>query len=70
MGHEDLEFAWQAEDPLDPEDEATMLIGLVKEGIITRNEARDMRGMEPLDEADLLMVDTAQGPILLPKPRL
>jgi HK97 family phage portal protein len=65
MGHEDLEFEWQTIDPLDPEDEATMLIGLVKEGIITRNEAREVRGMEPLDEAAALMVDTGQGPALL-----
>jgi HK97 family phage portal protein len=65
MGHADLEFAWQTSDPLAPEDQATMLIGLVKEGIITRNEARDERGMEPLDEAAALMVDTGQGPALL-----
>jgi HK97 family phage portal protein len=65
MGHADLEFAWRVEQPLDPEDQASMLIGLVKEGIITRNEARDERGMEPLDEAAALMVDTGQGPTLL-----
>jgi HK97 family phage portal protein len=64
MGETDLEFAWQADDPLDPEDHATMLIGLVKEGIITRNEARDERSMDPVEGGDELAVDTAQGPIL------
>jgi HK97 family phage portal protein len=57
MGHVDLEFAWQTVDPLDPEDQATMLIGLVKEGIITRNEARDERGMAPIPGGDELIVD-------------
>ena len=65
MGHADLEFAWASDEPLDAVDEATMLIGLVKEGIITRNEARDARGMDPVDEGDLLTVDTGQGPVLL-----
>jgi HK97 family phage portal protein len=66
MGHSDLEFAWQAVDPFDPKDQATMLIGLVKEGIITRNEARDERGMDPVEDGDELIVDAgAQGPRLL-----
>ncbi|MBF6560548.1 MAG: phage portal protein [Candidatus Binataceae bacterium] len=64
-GNTDLEFVWQTDQPLDAEDQATMLIGLVKEGIITRNEARDERGMNPEADADLLMVDTTQGPVLL-----
>jgi HK97 family phage portal protein len=64
MGHADLEFAWQVDAPLDPEDHATMLIGLVKEGIITRNEARDERGMDPVEGGDELAVDTGQGPVL------
>jgi HK97 family phage portal protein len=64
MGHADLEFAWSAEDPLDPVAEATMLAGLVKEGIITRNEARAERGMDPAPGGDELAVDTAQGPVL------
>ncbi len=65
MGHADLEFAWASEDPIDPVQEATMLIGLVKEGIITRNEARDQRGMEPVEGGDELAVDAGQGPVLL-----
>jgi len=63
MGHTDLEFAWRTADPLDPEDQATMLIGLVKEGIITRNEARDERGMNPLDGGDELMIDAGQNAV-------
>src|SRR6516165_6371102 len=65
MGHADLEFAWQTTEPLDPEDQATMLVGLVKEGIISRNEARGDRGLEPVDGGDAVMVDTGQGPVLL-----
>jgi HK97 family phage portal protein len=63
MGHIDLEFAWRTQRPLDPEDEATMLIGLVKEGIITRNEARDARGMDPIEGGDVLTVDAGQNAV-------
>jgi HK97 family phage portal protein len=66
MGHTDLEFAWRVSAPLDPQDQATVLIGLVKEGIITRNEARNERGMDPIDGGDQLMVDSlGQGPLVL-----
>jgi HK97 family phage portal protein len=64
MGHDDLEFAWQTVDPLDPEDQAMMLVSLVKEGIITRNEARSERGMDPVEGGDELAIDAgAQGPM-------
>jgi hypothetical protein len=63
MGHVDLEFAWQTLDPLDPEDEATMLVGLVKEGIMTRNEARVIRGMEPVDGGDELIIDAGANAV-------
>ena len=63
MGHPDLEFAWAANQPLAAEVQATMLAGLVKEGIITRNEARRERGMGPEAGGDRLMVDTPQGPV-------
>ena len=65
MGHDDLEFAWAAEQPLAPEVQASMLAGLVKEGIITRNEARRERGMGSEAGGDLLLVDTPQGPVAL-----
>jgi HK97 family phage portal protein len=66
MGHTDLEFAWKVDNPLDPEDQAAMLIGLVREGIITRNEARDERGMDPIDGGDELIVDSGgRGPLRL-----
>jgi HK97 family phage portal protein len=68
MGHADLEFAWQTVDPLDPEDQAAMLVSLVKEGIISRNEARAERGLDPIDGGDAVMVDTGQGPVPLAKP--
>jgi HK97 family phage portal protein len=64
LGHEDLEFAWHVGDPLDPEDQAMMLVALVKEGIITRNEARRERGMSPVEDpgANWLAVDAANSP--------
>lgn len=63
MGHGDLEFAWQIDQPLDPEDQATILVALVKEGIITRNEARRERRMDPVNGGDALVVDSARGPV-------
>jgi HK97 family phage portal protein len=65
MGHDDLEFAWQTVDPLTPEAQAAMLVSLVKEGIISRNEARGDRGLEPVEGGDAVMVDTGQGPVRL-----
>jgi len=65
MGHPDLEFAWQVERPLTAEAQAAMLIGLVKEGIITRNEARGERGMDVLGDGGVLTVDGPQGPVSL-----
>jgi HK97 family phage portal protein len=65
MGHDDLEFVWHAGDPLDPEDQATMLVALVKQGIITRNEARNELGMNPVADAAanrLVGDDASDGP--------
>ena len=62
MGHHDLEFSWRVDQPLAAEVQAAMLIGLVKEGIISRNEARRERALDPVAEGDALTVDTAQGP--------
>lgn len=52
---------------VDPEKEATVISTYVKEGIIARNEAREKLGEEPATdpEADMLMVDTATGPVPL-----
>jgi hypothetical protein len=63
MGYTDLEFAWAQPEELDPKTDADIKVALVKEGIISRNEARDELGYEPEDGADILMVDTAQGPV-------
>jgi len=62
MGHTDLEFAWSDLRPIDPKEQAEILQIYVKEGIKTRNEARDALGDGPLPGGDALMVDTAQGP--------
>lgn len=65
MGFDDLEFAWSDDQDPDPKDQATILIGYVKEGIYTRNEARDVLGMDPIDGGDDATVDTTQGPVLV-----
>jgi Phage portal protein len=67
MGHTDLEFEWQTEDPLDPEDKATMFIGLKDAGVITINQVLEQLGMDPSTEdgADDLMFKTGTGPVLL-----
>jgi HK97 family phage portal protein len=70
MGHTDLEFAWSDLRPIDPKEQAEILEIYVKEGIKTRNEARDVLGDGPLPGGDVLMVDTAQGPAgLVPQTR-
>ncbi|HEX3884760.1 MAG TPA: phage portal protein [Stellaceae bacterium] len=65
MGHADLEFVWNVDEPLAPQDQATMIEGLVKEGLFTRNEGRDKLGMDPMPDGDVLMVDTLSGPVPL-----
>src|SRR5579862_3265398 len=63
MGHGDLEFAWADLRAIEPKEQAEILAIYVKEGIKTRNEARDQLGDDPLPGGDALMVDTPQGPV-------
>jgi hypothetical protein len=65
MGHADLEFSWADLRPIEPKEQAEILTIYVKEGIKTRNEARDLLGDDPLPGGDALMVDTPQGPVAL-----
>ena len=65
QGQPDLEFAWQQERELDADTQSKVLIGYAKEGIFTRNEARDQLGMDKVEGGDDLMVDTPNGPMLL-----
>lgn len=67
LDEHDLMFRWEDDKELDPQTLQTILSGYVKEGIITRNEARNDLGRDPdeSDEADMLMVDSVSGPIPL-----
>lgn len=65
MGYPDLEFAWAQPDELDPKTQVDIQVALVKEGIISRNEARDELGYQPDPDGDVLMTDTMQGPVPL-----
>ena len=65
MGHTDLEFAWSDVRPTDPNDQAAVLTGYVKDGIYTLNEARDILGLDPIEGGDEPMFLTAQGPVTL-----
>jgi HK97 family phage portal protein len=65
MGHADLEFAWSDLRPIAPREQAEILALYVKEGIKTRNEARNLLGDDPLPDGDQLLVDTGNGPVPL-----
>lgn len=65
MGHPDLEFVWSDKRPVDPSDQQKMLTGYVKEGLMTRNEARDDLGMTPIPGGDDATVEVAGQGILL-----
>jgi len=65
MGHKDLEFRWQELNETDPQVQATILEGYVKNGINTINEARDTLGLEPVEGGDDAMFVLATGPVLL-----
>jgi hypothetical protein len=65
MGHADLEWAWNDQGPIDALEQAQVLQIGVREGMLTRNEARDILGYEPMPGGDHLMVDTSQGPVPL-----
>jgi hypothetical protein len=65
FGYEDVEFVYTQEEELDHKDESIILVSYVKEGVMTRAEARESLGLDPIDGADELMVDTPQGPIKL-----
>lgn len=62
MGNADLEFAWGSQEPVDSQEWANVLTAYVREGIYTRNEAREALGLDPVEGADTLCVDTGQGP--------
>ena len=66
MGHTDLEFAWRAKRPVDPLDQQKTLVGYVKAGLMTRNQARDALGLNPVKGGDDATVEVpGQGALLV-----
>ncbi len=66
FGHDDLEFAYVEKEDQDPMQQMTILTGYVKEGVMTRNEARDRIGEEPeKGVCDELAITTASGIVTL-----
>ena len=65
FGFDEIEFNYLPDPEIDRDKQATRVNGLVKEGVITRNEGRDEIGYDPIDGGDELTVDTANGPVPL-----
>ncbi len=65
FGWADIEFVYTQEEELDHKDESIILVSYVKEGIMTRAEAREDLGLDPISGADELTVDSKDGPIKL-----
>jgi HK97 family phage portal protein len=65
QGHPDLEFAWSDQKPIDPTDQADMLVNLTGNGLMTVNEGRDQLGLEPVEGGDEILFKTATGPVTL-----
>jgi HK97 family phage portal protein len=65
QGHPDLEFAWSDQKPIDPTDQADMLVNLVGSGLNTLNEARDILGLGPVEGGDEILFKTGTGPVTL-----
>lgn len=65
LGHPDLAFAWAENKPVDALEQMNVLTGYVKEGIYTRNEAREILGADPDPDGDVLTVDSGKGPVPL-----
>jgi hypothetical protein len=63
----DLEFAWGEDIQIDPVDEEKVLTGYVNSGQITRNQSREIRGLDPDSDpnANILMITTPQGAVPL-----
>jgi len=61
--YDDVEFQWLDEDELDPNVKSTILDREVSSGLVTMNEARADKGLDPYDhpDADRPMFKSAQG---------
>lgn len=63
FGYDEVEFQWLDEDELDPNVKSTILDREVASGMLTMNEARAEKGLDPYDheDADRPMFKSAQG---------
>lgn len=59
----DLEFRWRDEAEPDPLQQKDILTGYVAGGILSRDEARESLGRDPIPGGDIVTVDTGAGPI-------
>ena len=65
FGYDDLEFNFLPQPETDPQKQMMVLTGFVKEGIKTRNEAREELNLAPQPGGDVLTVDTGGGPMAI-----
>jgi hypothetical protein len=66
LGVPDAEFKWGADEQIDPVSESTVLVSYVNNGVMTRNEAREVIGMDKVTdapEADMLMITGSVTPL-------
>ena len=61
----DLEFQWKTDEAQDPLEQAQVDKILVSSGIITINEARSNRGLDPLTDGDEPIIETSMGGVML-----
>ena len=68
FGADDLEWAWQQEASIKPLDQAQMDASDVREGILTIDEVRERRGLDPLPEPPEPPAPLPPPPGTVPKP--
>jgi hypothetical protein len=59
-----VKFRFDRESKLSADDQQTMaamLVSLIREGVLSRNEARKIRGDQPVEGGDVMTVTTGQG---------
>ncbi len=63
FGFTDLTFSWEQETDLDPAIRSTIINTDVRNGTMTINEGRAMRGQDPVEGGDIAMIYTAGGAV-------
>jgi hypothetical protein len=65
FGYDEIEYNHLPDPEVDQSKQQVILVGYSKEGVMTRNEARDQLGLDPMPGGDELTVDTPNGPVPL-----